>query len=113
MDNLKFVNDALLDAKALDIVTIKVEELTTVTDHMVICSGTSRRHVQAIADKLVTEAKHLGNQPLSVTGKEQGEWILVDLADIVVHVMLRETRDHYNLEKLWDTTLEARSEAQS
>ena len=89
---------ALEEIKAKDVV---VHKLTSITDIMVIASGTSSRQVKALADNVVEKAKAAGWRPLSVEGEREGEWILVDLADVVVHVMLPTTRDFYQLEKLW------------
>lgn len=94
---------SLDDSKAVDIVALNVKELTTITDYMIICSGNSNRHVHAIASSLVEAAKHDKTPPLSVTGDDHGEWIIVDLNDVVVHIMLPATREFYNLEKLWQT----------
>ena len=92
---------ALEEIKAKDIVVLDVHKLTSITDIMVVASGTSSRQVKALADNVVEKAKAAGCRPLSVEGEREGEWILVDLADVVVHVMLPSTRDFYQLEKLW------------
>lgn len=89
------------DMKARDIVVIDVSEKSTVTSTLVVCSGNSKRHVSSIADNVIVECKHANNAPLSVEGKDIGEWVLVDLGEIVVHVMQDSTRDFYQLEKLW------------
>lgn len=104
MNNLiltKFVNDKIADMKARDIVTLDVKAKSSVTDAMVICSGNSKRHVIAIAEHVALEAKQTGVAVLGVEGKESGEWVLVDLGDVILHVMQDETRDFYQLEKLW------------
>jgi ribosome-associated protein len=92
---------ALEEIKAKDIVVLDVHKITSITDIMVVASGTSSRQVKALADNVVEKAKAAGCQPLSVEGEREAEWILVDLADVVVHVMLPNTRDFYQLEKLW------------
>lgn len=98
---VKFVVDKLDDMKARDIIEINVVDKSTITDMLIVCSGNSKRHVSSIAENLVVEMKAAEMPPLSVEGKESGEWVLVDLGDVVVHVMQDETRDFYQLEKLW------------
>lgn len=92
---------ALDDGKAADIVTLDVRDKTPLTDHMLICSGTSRRHVQALADNLVRSAKEVGHRPKGIEGSAEGEWILVDLGSVIIHVMQPQARAFYQLEKLW------------
>jgi len=89
------------EIKAKDVVEIDVRGRTSVTDHMVIVSGTSTRHVKSIADEVVKFAKQLDYQPLGVEGEQEAEWVLVDLGDVVVHVMLPRVREFYALERLW------------
>ena len=96
------VAGALENLKADDVHVLDVRHLTTVTDTMVVASGRSDRHVRAIAGAVVEQAKKAGYRPLGVEGERSGEWVLVDLADMVVHVMLPRVREFYNLEKLWD-----------
>src|SRR5262245_19765745 len=108
---LTFVTKILEDNKAEDIISLDVHELTTVTDWMVICSATSKRHAHALGDHIVTKVKERGIKPLGVEGENQNEWILVDLEDIVIHIMLPEIRKFYSLEKLWSITLKVREDA--
>jgi ribosome-associated protein len=91
----------LEDLKAKDVRMIDVRGKTGVTDFMVIASGTSSRHVKSIADEVVKQAKQIGQPPLGVEGEREAEWVLVDLGDIVVHVMLPRVREFYGLERLW------------
>lgn len=93
---------ALDDMKARDVKIIDVRKLTTVTDYMIIASGTSDRHVRSIAGRLVERATEAGCKPLGTEGEDAGEWVLVDLQDVIVHVMLGKVRDLYKLENLWD-----------
>ena len=98
------VTDALDDLKAVNTVALDVTDLTDVTDCLVIASGTSNRHVKSLANNVVVEAKKAGIPPLGVEGDDVGEWVLVDFGDVVLHVMLRATRDFYDLERLWVST---------
>ena len=97
----KVVLDALDDLKAKDVAEIDVRGKSGVTDLLVIASGTSSRHVKSIADEVVKKAKQAGNPPIGVEGQREGEWVLVDLGDVIVHVMLPRTREFYGLERLW------------
>ena len=97
----QLVIDTLEDRKGSDILSIDVQGKSSVTDILVICSGSSTRQVKALSDLVVEKAKANGVQPLGVEGQESSSWVLVDLGDVVVHIMLPETRDFYNLEKLW------------
>lgn len=98
----KVVVDALEELKALDIVVIDVKRLTSVTDCMIICTGTSSRHVKSIADNVLDHTKKKKVSPLGVEGNQDAEWILIDFANIIVHVMQQKIRDFYGLEKLWN-----------
>jgi len=103
---------ALDDLKGLDIVEYDVRELTPVTDVMVIASGTSARHVKSLADAVVMACKKAGVPPVGVEGEREGEWVLVDLGDVVVHVMQPRIREFYALEKLWSVTEESREKSE-
>jgi ribosome-associated protein len=98
---LDFVIDKIDDMKGRDVVKLDVQKKSTITDYMVICSGNSKKHVQSIGANVAIEAKNNGNPPIGVEGKESGEWVLVDLGPVIVHVMQESTRDFYQLEKLW------------
>ncbi|OLO03583.1 MULTISPECIES: ribosome silencing factor [Salinicola] len=101
-DTLKsLVVEALEELKARDVVELDVAELTSVTDVMVVASGTSSRHVSALAENVVEKVKEAGLRPLGVEGQQSGEWVLVDLGDVIAHVMMPETRQLYDLERLW------------
>src|ERR1700757_4092065 len=93
---------ALEDLKAVDIKVLDVRELTPITDHMVICTGTSNRHVKSLAENVMDRAKQKGFRPIGVEGLGEGEWVLVDLNGVLVHVMQAQPRLFYQLEKLWD-----------
>ena len=100
-DLVAMVEVALDELKAVDIQILDVGRMTSITDFMVIAGGTSDRHVRSIADNLIARAKEAGVEILGIEGHEFGEWVLVDLADVVVHVMQPRTRDFYKLENLW------------
>jgi ribosome-associated protein len=93
---------ALEDLKARDVAVLDVRPLTTITDTMIIASGTSDRHVRSLAENLIDECKQAGVRPVGVEGLDTGEWVLVDLPGVLVHLMLPKIRDFYNLEKLWE-----------
>ena len=98
---------ALDDMKAQDVRVLDVRGKSTITDVMVIATGTSTRHVKSLADNVAVQAKNAGEQPLGTEGERDSEWMLVDLNDVVVHVMTPATRDFYNLEKLWGDDITA------
>ena len=108
---LSTVLEAVAEIKAVDVVEIDVRGKTSVCDFMVIASGTSTRHVKSIADEVVKFAKRLDCQPLGVEGEREAEWVLVDLGDVVVHVMLPRVREFYALERLWTVGDQAPGEA--
>ncbi|MFW5824586.1 MAG: ribosome silencing factor [Marinobacter sp.] len=95
------VIEALENVKAKDISVIDVTDRTSVTDYMVLASGTSGRHLRSLAEAVVSEMKDRGIREASVEGGDASDWILVDLGDVVVHVMMPATREFYDLERLW------------
>jgi ribosome-associated protein len=97
----KLIVDALENLKGQDIRVMDVKALTPMTDVMILCTGTSTRHCAALASNVLDEAKSKGVRPLGVEGLDQGEWALVDLNGVLVHVMQAQTRAFYQLEKLW------------
>jgi ribosome-associated protein len=104
------VTVALDDMKAVNVKVLDVRGLTDIADTLIIASGNSDRHVRSIADRVVEKCKEAGFRPLGKEGARDGEWVLVDLQDIVVHVMLPRVREFYGLERLWETDA---SEAQA
>jgi len=98
----KLVLGALEDLKAVNIKVLDVRSLTDVADTMIVASGTSDRHVRAIAENVTVTAKAAGRQPMGTEGKQDGEWVLVDLQDVLVHIMLPRVREFYALEQLWE-----------
>lgn len=96
-----FVVDQLEEIKAKEIKVIELAEDNTIADYMVICSGTSSRHVKSIAILLIKALKERNTPPMGIEGEDVSEWVLVDCGDVIVHVMQPTTRDYYQLEKLW------------
>ena len=105
----QLVVSSLEDFKATDITVIDVSGKNPLTERMIIATGNSTRHVKSMADNLVVNAKTAGNPPLGVEGASEGEWVLVDLNDVIVHLMLPQSRAFYNLEKLWEASADHRS----
>jgi len=95
---------ALEDMKALEIKVLDVRGLTDIADFMVIASGTSDRHVRSVAQRVVEKTKQAGYRPHGVEGQQDGDWVLIDLHEMIVHIMLPRVREFYGLEKLWDMT---------
>ena len=91
----------LKDHKAKDITVLNVSDITDITDLMIICTGNSNRHIKTLADYVIAEAKKKGLVILGIEGEKEGEWVLIDLVDAIVHIMLASAREFYNLEKLW------------
>ena len=107
----QLVLSSLEDFKAIDVQEIDVSSQNSLSDLFVLASGSSSRHVQSMAENLVIKAKAAGFQPLGIEGEKEGEWVLVDLNDIIVHLMQPKTRAFYNLEKLWEAGTARRSSA--
>jgi ribosome-associated protein len=103
------VLEALSDMKALEVKLLDVRGLTDIADFMVIASGTSDRHVRSAAQRVVERAKEAGFRPHGVEGQQDGDWVLIDLSEMIVHVMLPRVREFYGLEKLWDMTAAKRA----
>jgi ribosome-associated protein len=104
----KVVLAALDDLKAVNVKVLDVRGLTDVADTMIVASGTSDRHVRAIADSVIERSKAAGRRPMGTEGKQDCEWVLVDLQDVLVHVMLPRVREFYALEQLWEGPAESR-----
>ncbi|MEC7118390.1 MAG: ribosome silencing factor [Pseudomonadota bacterium] len=100
-DYVAVIRHALEDVKAQDIVEIDVRGITDIAETMIIASGTSSRHVNALASNVAEEAKKAGFRPLGTEGEKDSEWILIDLGYVIVHVMMPATRRFYDLESLW------------
>ncbi len=104
---------ALEDMKALEIKVLDVRGLTDIADTMVIASGTSDRHVRSVAQRVVERTKQAGYRPHGVEGQQDSDWVLIDLSEMIVHVMLPRVREFYGLEKLWDMTATKRAAARA
>lgn len=98
---LKIVQETLDDRKGINITTIDVQGKTSVTDYMVLATGTSNRHVKSLCEYVAESLKEQGFKPLGMEGETDSEWVLLDLGDVVLHVMTLQTREFYQLEKLW------------
>jgi ribosome-associated protein len=96
------VTAAMADMKAVNVKVLNVIGLTDIADYMIVASGNSDRHVKSIAERVVQQAKAAGKRPYGTEGEQDGEWVLVDLPDVMVHVMLPRVREFYALEELWD-----------
>lgn len=98
---MKVIVETLEDKKALDIVTLDLQQISLVTDYFIICHGNSDRQVQALHDAVVERVEKEGYQVNGIEGLDTSRWILIDLGDVVVHIFHREDREYYNLERLW------------
>ncbi len=108
-DKIKLVVDALEDIKGRDITVLDTSKLTSLFERMVIASGDSNRQTRALADNVREKVKEAGEHVGGIEGEETGDWVLLDLGDVVVHVMLPAVRAHYNLEELWGAGAAART----
>ena len=109
----ELVVSSLEDFKAIEILVIDVAGKSPLTDRLVIASGNSTRHVKSMAENLIVNAKAEGYTPVGVEGQREGEWVLVDLNDVIVHLMLPQTRAFYNLENLWEVSAKHRDGVRS
>ena len=107
------VVDALEDIKGHEIVCLDVTRQTDIADHMVVASGNTPRQVKALADSVVEKSKAAGVEVLGVEGTDTNEWVLIDLADVLVHVMLPKVREFYDLERLWSMSPRKNEETKS
>ncbi len=105
------VKKTLDEAKAKEIQVLDVCQLTDMTDYMVIASGTSDRHVRSLGDRVLEAFREIDERPIGVEGESEGEWVLLDFGDLIVHLMHPQTRQFYDLESLWDSDLRKRVEA--
>ena len=106
------IQSAIEDLKGVDITSIDVREMTSIAYQMIIATSTSNQHVKALSRNLIEQAKEQGYRPLSSEGEDAADWILVDFGDILVHLMLSDTREFYDLERLWSLTPESRRQDQ-
>ncbi len=102
------VVETLESNKAIDISELDVTKLTDITDRIVICTAMSTRHAKSLADKLSQTAKKVGVTPYGIEGEKEGKWVLIDLLDVVIHIMLAKEREYYSIEKLWSITESSR-----
>ncbi len=109
-DILQPIVDSIEDAKGLNTEILDVRELTDVTDHMIVVSGSSIRHVKSIMKMVVERLADIGRKPVGLEGEQHAQWVLLDYSSVIVHVMLAETREFYDLERLWDRTLKKTAE---
>ncbi|AWB68287.1 ribosome silencing factor [Saccharobesus litoralis] len=98
---IDFAVDKIDDLKGRDVEVIDVSDKSSIMDFIIVCSGNSKTHVKSIGQHVATEAKHQGTPAIGIEGADFGEWVLVDFGSIVVHVMLDDTREFYQIEKLW------------
>lgn len=107
---IDLIDGALEDMKAKEVVTIDVRGRSTVTDYMMVASGTSKRHVASVAQEVLDKLKSEGIQPIGVEGQDVGDWVLVDVGSVIVHVMMPDARSFYDIERLWSVASENRND---
>lgn len=107
---LEIVLDTLDERKGQNIKTINVQDKTSITDFMVLATGTSQRHIQSLSSYVVEKVKKNGLIPLGIEGEQNSEWVLLDLGDIILHIMTAQTREFYQLEKLWEVDFSEQGE---
>lgn len=101
---LRLVHDVLINTKGQQIRVLHVSSVTDITDYMVLVNGTSNRHVLSMADKVIQEMREYRCKPIGVEGEDVGDWVLIDFGDVVLHIMRPQTREFYNLERLWGSS---------
>ncbi len=101
IDLCKFIKRSLSKNKAKEITVIDLKKKTSIADYMIICTGTSNRHITALSNYLSEDLKKLNLNMLNIEGRKNGDWIIVDIGDIIVHLFRGEVREYYNLEKMW------------
>jgi ribosome-associated protein len=105
LELLKIIENVLDERKALNILELDVKDKTSITDYMVIATGTSSRHIVSLGGYIQEKLKELGDNPLGVEGGQGSDWVLLDLGQVIVHLMTQSARDYYQLEKLWSVPL--------
>lgn len=98
----QLVLDSALDRKAINTVVIDISKVSVMADYMMICTGSANTHVQGIANHILEKVEENGHKIYNIAGKNEGEWVLIDLGNVIVHIMLESIRNLYTLEKLWD-----------
>ena len=109
--NIKEIEQELINAKAIEPVIMDVRHLTSIADHIIVCSATSTKHAQTLSDKITRAGKKNGFKETHVEGQEQGDWILVEIGDCIVHIFTQEKREYYDMEKLWNIRPDDQKEA--
>jgi ribosome-associated protein len=98
----ELVLESILDKKALNTIVLDISEVSLMADFMIVCTGTSKTHIQGIANFILEKSKENGHKIYNIDGMSSGEWVLIDLGTVIVHIMLESIRNFYTLEKLWN-----------